>query len=268
MRTIILIAKSQMLDMLREHLVLCIIGLIAIIIILNAAANAIMIPEIDIHVDDGNDHFFSVGMSNPLFETSVLLSILSMFIGLSITTEDRAYGTLRVLITKPLYRRDVLVGKFIGLSFLLLLIILSLILLCVSTQILLYRAPYSTEDLILRISSYVFVLFLSCELTLSISILLGVVFKKFLSVLLFAGAFIGLEWYFIPPESLQGIVRYVIPKQLYITILEADGQASIFETVSSFGTWLNGSLPLIVLMIAEILLVMLISTWVFTKDDE
>ncbi|CAJ36832.1 ABC transporter permease [Methanocella arvoryzae] len=267
MKEMLMVACHQMQDTLREPLVLCITGLIMFIILLNAAANAIIIPGIDLHVDDGNDHFFSVGMSNPLFETSILMSILSLFIGLLTITEERTNGSLRILIPKPLYRRDIFMGKYLGLSLLLLFIIITLILLCVSTQIILYRAPFSTEDLILRVSSYIFVLFLSCEMTLGISMLIGVLFKNLLSVLIYSGAFLCLEWYFVPPESLRGIVRYVVPKQLYITVLEADGKAFIFETVCSFESWLHGSLPLIILMIVEILLLVLISSWLFSRDD-
>ncbi len=246
---------------------LLVIGLITFIIVLNAVASAITLLEMETDLADGNDVFLSVGMSVPLYETAVFLSVISMFVGVISIAEEKKSGSLRVLIAKPLYRRDILAGKFLGLSMLLLYITIFLVMLCVSTLVICYRPPLSVDDFLLRTFTYIIVLFLGCELTLGISMLIGVIFKNLYTILIFAGAFLCLDWIFMTPAPLAVITSYTIPAKLCLTTISGGFQTYLFDTVNPYNEWLNGAAPYLVVMIVEIVLVFLISSFVFTRNE-
>ena len=157
MKNVMLIVRNQFEDMIREPIVLFIIGLISIILILNAAACATIIPSISEDSGHLSDPFFTQGISNPLSEMMQLIAALSMFIGVLTIAEEKASGSLKLLLTKPLYRRDVFAGKFIGLSLLLLVVVIFLVMLNISTVIIFSRGPYRRRNFYFeyhRISSF------------------------------------------------------------------------------------------------------------------
>jgi len=140
MNPIFIIVKQQFSDIIREPLVIFIILVLVVLSIINGLASTDLLHYADESLSDGNDHFLSIGLSNTLYHTSILLSILSMFIGILTVAEERISGSIGVLLTKPLYRRDVISGKFAGLSLFLFFITVLIVVLCVCSIMVFYRA--------------------------------------------------------------------------------------------------------------------------------
>jgi ABC-type transport system involved in multi-copper enzyme maturation permease subunit len=266
MSSILRIARHQFSDIVRQPLVIIIICILFVLSILNGAASESLLHNADHYLLDGNDHFLSVAMSNTLYHTSILLSALSMFIGILTIAEERFSSSLGVLLAKPVYRRDILAGKFIGLSIFLLILTIAVILLCVSSIMVFYSGPSSTGEAIMRISSYIAVLFLNCTLTLSIALLIGVVFKNIVEVLIFSGIFLCLDWYYTLPQFMAGF-KAIIPAGLYFTILDGVNNNYLFNTSVDYGTWLNAAFPYVIFLCTAIVSVFLFSCYVFNLED-
>jgi ABC-2 type transport system permease protein len=263
---ILLVTSHQLQDVLREPLVILIALILIGLSIINGAASAKQVHLADLQLTDPSDHFFSIGISNALYHTSILLSALSMFIGALTIAEEKADGSLRVLNTKPVYRRDVYVGKFAGLSAFLLLLTIVITMLCASTLMIFYRSPYSTEEFIIRMATFTVVIFLSCVLTLGISMLIGIWLNNLLSILIYIGTFLCLDWFFTLPRTFE-MLRLLIPTSLYYTIIEGGGGRTILNTANAFPLWLDGALPFIMFMIIEIAVVFVVSSNIISRSE-
>ncbi len=234
--------------------------------VLNGAASAYQVYQADRHIaSDTVDYFFLMGVGNAFYHTSILLSALSMFIGALAIAEEKANGSLSVLNAKPIYKRDVFVGKFVGLSGFLLLLTTVIIMLIVSTLMIFYRGPFSAEELFLRMTSYIIITFLSCVLTLGIAMLIGIWLKKLLAILIVIGTFLCIDWFYTIPNALQSLNVFV-PSSLLFTMLAENG-TNLINTASGFQEWLNGALPYIIFNIVEIVLIVLVSSHIISKME-
>jgi ABC-2 type transport system permease protein len=265
MNPMLIVAKQQFSDIVREPLVIIILLVLIILSFLNGAASMSLLPLSDIQLLDGNDHFLSVGLSNTLYHTSFLLTMLSMFIGVFTIAEERMGGSMSVLLTKPLYRRDVVGGKFAGLALFLFLVTAMIVMLCVSSIMVFYRGPTSFGEMVLRVSSYIIVLSLSSTLTLGISFLIGIFFKNIFEILLFNGIFLFLDWRYTLPQALNGL-RFLIPAGLYTTIIDGVNQHYILKTNVPYDVWLSAAMPYILFMLFAIIAVFLFSCYVFNAQ--
>lgn len=267
MNPVLNIARQQISDIIKEPLVILILVVLAMLSFLNGAASANLIPSADAHLMDGNDHFLSVGLSNTLYHTSLLLSALAAFIGVFTIAEERMSGSMSVLLTKPLYRRDIITGKFAGLSTFIFLATTVIVVLCVSAIMVSYGRPISLGEMALRVFSYIGILTLSCILMLSISFLIGLLFRNIFEVLLFNGVFLYLNWRYALPPGLQGF-KFLIPTGLYTMIVDGVSNHYILETSVPYGLWLGVAMPYIAFMIFAIVAVFLFSCYVFNVQGK
>jgi ABC-2 type transport system permease protein len=251
---------------LREPLVIFIALVLIVLSIINGVASARQIQVADLHLPDQADHFYTIGVSNALYHTTILLSALSMFVGALTIAEEKANGSLRVLYMKPIYKKDVFTGKFAGLSAFLLLLTVVIIMLTVSTLMIFYRGPYSPEELFLRITTYTIIISLSCILTLGISMFIGIWLDNLLSILVFTGTFLCIDWFFTLPRDFA-VIKPLIPTSLYFTIIEGGGGRSLLNTVNGFTFWLDGAMLYIGFMVAEIMVLFVVSSFIISRTE-
>jgi ABC-2 type transport system permease protein len=210
-------------------------------------------------------NFMTYGLQNTFYETSYMLATLAMCLGVFAIADERANGSLRVLLCKPLYRRDVMMGKFLGNSeFMFLLAAFSLTMLT-SLTLMLYPLSFgSLLEVAIRVVTYILLMFLMCMMTFSMTMLIGVLFKNIILSLLLSASLIYVQWFNYLFGILQGLSIF-IPNNLYIfTILDNN---SIFDVALPFDQWFLLSLPYIILMILEVCLLLIISAFVFNREE-
>jgi ABC-2 type transport system permease protein len=178
-----------------------------------------------------------------------------------------------VLVAKPLYRRDIIVGKFLGLGLFLLLSMVFVELVYVFLMVLVNGAPDSLLELVLRVSLFIVLLFLNCCFTLGLVMLFGIVFSK-AEALVLSVAFISFEWLQqanVDFQFLGEIQKLVDPMKLYFNtfgVISGDRVVgTLFETRLSLGAWLDHALPFMVLMLAEVVLIVLVDSAVFSREE-
>lgn len=71
-----------------------------------------------------------VGLNNVFYITSIICTIAAMFLGVTSTVGDRNTNILKVVLSKPLYIRDVIIGKFLGISAFILTLVFATLLTC------------------------------------------------------------------------------------------------------------------------------------------
>lgn len=265
MSVILLIAENEFSRIIRHPVVILTACLLFVIGALNGVASAHFIPLSDRLLNDGNDHFFSISMSNTLTDAATLLFILSMFVGVLSVIEDRFKGSINTLVVKPLYRRDIVLGKFIGLSGIVLLFMIVDVLICTSSIMVFSRGPLDFQDFLLRMPAYTIVLLLGCLLTMSITFLIGTVFKDLFTTLALSGTLLCFEWFVVPARL--GSLKLLNPVNFYYLIIDGNGVAYIFETKNSFSMWLSAAFPYAVFMALVIIAILIFTGFVFSRED-
>lgn len=99
-------------------------------------------------------------------------------------------------------------------------------------------------------------------LTLGISFLIGIFFKNIFEILLFNGVFLYLDWRYVLPSSIRGF-KFLIPTGLYAMIIDGVSQHFILETKVPYNIWLSAALPYIIFMLLAIVIVFLLSCYIF-----
>lgn len=262
------IAMNEFSRIMRQPIILVIAAILFLILLVNGASSAQVIPEF---LPDKDDVFLKVGVSNTMYYTSLFLSVVSMFIGVLSIAEERSRGTLRVLLAKPVFRKDVFFGKFLGISMLLLILTVTSVTLCVSAILIFYGGPLSLQDALIRLSTYTMLIFLNCVLTVAIAMLIGVAVKNILGILMLAGSLLCFEWFINIEDwlsSLLGSLKYIISqKMLFFTIMGPTGPG-LLHTTMPYQVWLEDAAPYITAFLLEIIVVLVLAFLAFNGDDE
>lgn len=265
MKAILTIAENEFSMLARNPVVILFGTLMFILALINAAGCSALLPSIDIL-----DHsiVFFIGVGNFFWIVSMFFAFLSMCIGIISITDERSKSSLRVLITKPLYRRDVIMGKFFGISIFLLLFIFFTVTLFISLMMTVYEAPDSIIELILRMGSFVFILFFCCSFTLGLVMLFGILLSK-AEALILSLAFMSFEWLPQTPMSFFVYSDLQIIDPIYLfhhAIFTFEGD-DLFTTTLPFIAWLNHALPYVIIMIAEVLIIVLLNSILFNREE-
>ncbi len=239
--------------------------LLLIFVIIAAGSSALMIrsgaPGGPVYA------FLTFSIGNSYYPTYLVMITLSVCLGVFSITDERLNGTLNTLLCKPLYRRDIICGKFLGISgFIFLSMLFAISVLTSLTLIIFPAAGYGIIDIVERVASYVIVLFLTCSVTLALTMLIGIVLKKpalSLAVSL-TMAFIIL---YPDPLKLLGPAEILIPWHLLANILYLRMGMQLFFPSVLYWDWLINSLPLIALLIVEIILVLLANCILFNREE-
>lgn len=267
---VLLVASNELSRIFKHPLVVVISCILLLLAILNGMASAYQLPNFSNEILAGKDPFLDVGISNLMYFTSLLLSVLSFSVGLLSIGEERSTGSIRVLLTKPLYRRDYIAGMFLGLSFFVVLVSALTVLLSASTILIFYGGPLSIEELVLRLISYIILLSLFCMEMLGIAMLIGALFKNLYQVLIIGVTILSFQWLFNLPFAIQNLIgdmQYLVPKYLYFSILYTNENIDLFDTSAQYTTWLSDSLPYIVFLIVLTIAIFLLLTLIFNNEE-
>lgn len=268
MSSILLIAGIEFSRAIKQPVVIAISIILFIIALLNGLGGSILLHEADKSLLDGKDHFLSIGMSNTIWETAIYLSAVAMFIGLLTMAEEKSDGVIRLLITKPLYRRDIIAGKFLGLSALILLLTIIVVILCFTSLFIFYGGPKSGSEFILRILSYMGVMFLYNVLFLAIAMTIGTIFENIFTILVVSGLFYWLQYFVeIYFSDVVMAIRNKMPFYLFAGMLEGDMHVDLFNSILPYSAWLENAWSNILLVSLIIVALLMFNCYRFSRYD-
>lgn len=212
--------------------------------------------------------FMTYGIQNTFYELSFMFAIFSMSLGVFTIIDERSSGSLRVLMCKPVYRRDIILGKLIGDCEILIITITFILGLLTSLIMLFYPLPLTAfPEISIRIITYIIFLFLMCTMTLLTIILIGSIVKNVTFSIVLSITLIYLQW-FNPILSIFDNLIVIFPKYLYLdSIADFASGRNIFNISMPYSTWFSSSLPYIVFMILEILLLTLMTLSMFNREE-
>ncbi|WP_424359020.1 ABC transporter permease [Methanocella sp. MCL-LM] len=266
MSQIILIAKNELSRLVRQPIIILLVCIVLALSAINGMSAAAFISDVNL----GHDPFLIPGLGNAFYNNSIFLSALSAFIGVMAIGGDRSTNSIRVLLTKPLYKRDVLAGKYLGMLALILMIAAFCVLFGVAMLLIFFGGPESASEAIIRICTYVLMLFLNCALTAAITMAIGVLVKNLLGTLICVGSLFFFEW----QVSLHGTILdllggfiYLNQRILFFTAI-GPGNINLFLTDSPYLVWLDNASQYIVAMVIALLAFMSLSFYVFCREDE
>lgn len=261
-----IIALNEINKIISHPLLYVIVLIVLVIAILNGLGYShIILPELDRYANQ--DVFLIHGMGQIFYNLSLYSTIFAVFIGVLTIGEERFNGSLSILLSKPLYRRDIVLGKFVGTSVFLLLFILIEYLVSAFLVMVFFREPLSIQEFILRSFSNILILYFECSLTLVITMLFGILFKDLLVALIASITFLYVDWYTTLIQSFS-VFKIISPHYLYLTIISGNSQGILLDTSFPYNDWLSATLPFIVLMFLEIIVFLLINCSLFSKSDE
>lgn len=258
-----IIAGNEFSMLARSPVVVGFVVLMLVLGLINAAGYSSMVSE-DYYDHSGD---LMVGVSNFFWNFSMLFAFLAMCVGVLSVANERYGGSLGVLFAKPVYRRDVIIGKFVGISMLLFVLITLILALFVSLMMLVYVGRADIVGVVARMLLFAVVLFLNCCFTLGLVMCLGIVLSK-PEALIVSMAFVAFEWLTnigSLPASL-GKLNLINPAYLYVYAMDG-ASGRLFNDSLPLGTWLSGSSPYIVLMLMEVTIIMLVNCLLFNREE-
>lgn len=197
--------------------------------------------------------------------TSVYGVVVAVFIGVMSIAEERRNHSLNIILSKPLYRRDLIFGKFLGLNcFMLTIIVYSMLLAGLALSIF-YFTPTNPLDFLSKIAIYVLIASVYTSITIAIAILISIIVKDLLVSTTLAMTFIFMDgyvgWTWISP-----VLNNFSPKCAmgYLYISQAANLQSTTLTVSQ---WITVNMTNLFFMIAAIILISFISMMAYTRSD-
>lgn len=197
--------------------------------------------------------------------TAVYCSVIAVFVGVVSVAEERRNHSLNVILCKPLYRRDMVLGKLIGLNTYMLTIIVYSLMLAAIALSLFYKMPSNPLDFISKIAIYALIAWVYTSLSLTIALLIGAVVTDLLISTTLAVAYIFLDgyvgWTWLFPGLDNFSPRYAMCK-LYIS--SAANLQSVSMTVNQ---WFDANIVNLFFLIATTVLIGLITMSVYTKGD-
>lgn len=129
-----------------------------------------------------------------------------------------------------------------------------------------YRGmPHPFPDVLIRLVSYTAMLFLNSAFTLGVVMLFTSLFKNLTDALVASISYICIEWLAL---GMPGIITNNLanPSYLYLHTVANTGN-SLLSTMCTYASWLESSLPYIVLIIAEVVIVVLLDIIIFNSEE-
>ncbi len=228
--------------------------------LLNGAGGVIELKKLQA-VDYSGDVLL-VGFGQSFGGISMICTVMAVFLGATMIPHERWKNSLNVLLAKPLYRKDYLLGKFVGLSAFMLLFNTFTLLLVGLTMIIFFRGPESDFEFTWRLIAYIFVLTLTCSLVIALNMFFGLVAKNILFVTAASITYVFFDWIWYSDRIIgSGIISFLTPINLYSKlIIPSSGRVSIelFNTAVPPGQWLSAVIPFLALLLTEILVLLLV----------
>lgn len=262
MNSVTLIAENEFGRIIKHPFITLTVILLIIMDIIYAGSSSTILPTVKA-LEQGD--VFLRGLGNPLHDVAMILSFFSMCVGIITISTERARGSLRVLMVKPVYLKEIILGKILGMMALLLIITSLVVTLHMSLMMISYGMPIALDDAILRILSYILALFGLCVLTAAATMLIGIIFKDLRIALIVSISYLYVMWFSMVPSNIE-IIRYIDLMYLYQYIIHGGGN-NLFDTSHSYELWLLSALPYIGAMIVEILAFLFLSISAFNKEE-
>lgn len=266
----VLIAKNEFNRIVRYHIFIVIGLIVAALAFLNGAGNSINLRYLDVYDRTfGNIDAFMMGLSGTWTSTTWICCILASLLGIASVAEDKGKNRLSVLLAKPALKSDIIAGKFFGVAGSMLLFIIFILLLTSLMLILYFRHPWSYIELAWRLIAYIGSLTLLCSMVAGLSMLLGVVFNNYLAAIAFSITYLYAEWSWHLGEYLGRDLSLIMPRYLFSKICDPSPAVliDIFDTKVHFDSWLINASPYILLMLLEIVIILLISGFILSRQD-
>jgi ABC-2 type transport system permease protein len=260
-----LVARSEFDKAKGNPVTILIACLIFIEVILNSAGYSSGLDTLQNRVT--YDVFFRDGLEGIVYSISMLCTIMAIAIGVLAMAWDRPSTGL--LLTKPLYRTDVMAGKFFGICTFLLLFI-GIVVMGTSLLVMsFYRPPSSWAEFGLRVPTYILVIFLNCAYNLAIAMLFGAMFGSVLEAVGITVTYFFIEWYG-NLTSVLGDFKVLNPMILEFSILGNPGEGGInlLVTTVPFFDWLNSAAPYIIFNVAGITILFIAGLYMFARSDK
>lgn len=270
---IITIAGNEFRRIIFDPLAIAVFIFLLIFMFLNSVRNAANLPlEIGLYM---NRDFSISSFNNILYNLKLYCSIVAVFIGAMSLAEERSRRSFSILLTKPLYRRDIILGKFLGLNAFMLLFVAANCVVYALFIFLFARMPDSMPEFVIRFVSLVLIVFFECALAMGTAIMAGILFKNVLQSAIMAVTYLFVVW----QSPLLGILSTIgigdigillDPSALSFRILSgsSNGPLELLDTSIGYMSWLGASLPFLVLMVLEILVILIVDCMVFIRNEE
>jgi ABC-2 type transport system permease protein len=251
-----LIAIHEFSSIVRNPLVIVSTIAICVLIIINGAASSVLLPSLKL----GFKEVFILSVSNASRHIALVLSFLVLCLSIITISKERSNGSLRVLMTKPLYRRDIIIGKLLGINTFILLLDLFLFMICISSITISYGGPESIS-VVLKLITFALIVYIFSAFMAGIMLLFGIALKNLSIALVSSLSFLYLVWYLEVPTSIDSLWAFS-PVRQYMDIV-----VSLIGSQSQYSNWLDGAMPSIIFMILEAIAIFLVDCYLFNKEE-
>lgn len=257
------VAKNEFGMVAKNPLVFLFMGVMTVLAIVNAMGASGLSSHI---TGDVVEYLWNVNSI-----TAGFFVLLTLCLGIISVSDERSRGVLGVMLTKPLYRRDVLLGKLVGIALFLLLLITATLVLFTSLLVVALGNPGSIMELVVRVGFFILLLFIYCCFILCLAALFSTLLSKG-AALIISLIYVCYDWYSYGTIALSdpffgGLLSFD-PFYLYWkSFLGMDGESLLSSSVP-LGAWLDFSWHYIVLLILYVAIVALIDVILFNREGE
>jgi ABC-2 type transport system permease protein len=244
--------------------------IIVIVIALLSGAGCVATLQLQEASGSGRDVLLS-GFRQSWGAISVICTVIAIFLGATTISYERWKNSLNILLSKPLYRKDCLMGKFVGLSaFMFLFNTFSLLLVGIA-MIVFFRRPISEFEFTWRLIAYILSLTLACSLAIALNMLIGTVAKNILFVTAASITYVFFEWIWYDDRIFgTGAISLITPMNLYnkfINPIPGSAIPALFNTIVPFGEWFNAIIPFLFLLLMELCILLATNVYIFSIED-
>jgi ABC-2 type transport system permease protein len=268
-RAVYEIAKQEFTRILVHPITLFTALILIILVLLNVMGEARQIQGTSIGSQPSWDTTVS-WFSSSWWAISVVCTMIAVFIGATSIPYERWNHSVSVLISKPLYMWDFVLGKFLGLSMFMLVFNTSVLLFISLMTIIFLKPPQSELEFAWRLIAYIFVMTLSCSLIIALNMFFGIISKNILVVTSASIIYIFFDWIWRIGDLIGNLSMFT-PVQLYHSLIcpfiIAGEPFPLFDTLVSFDRWFYAVLPLLAIIFIEISALLLAGIFLFSRED-
>jgi ABC-2 type transport system permease protein len=207
--------------------------------------------------------YYSIGQN--FMYSAVYCGIVSVFIGVFSIAEENRNRSINILQSKPLYRRDLVAGKLLGLNIYIFCVITLAMALAALTLIVFYLSPADPADFMARVAAYILLLFIYSSLSIAIAMLISIVIKDLMLAATLAMAYVFIDWY----TGLKSVIPYLrnFSPESAICRLYINDAASLQSAASTMNQWINANAAGLFFFITAVILVSLITLALYSRGE-
>lgn len=254
------IAKNEFARVLAHSLTPLLVLLLAFFAVLNGIGGTSNLGT-DAHTETGL--YYSIGQN--FMYSALYCGIVAVFIGVTSIAEERRNNAINILLAKPLYRRDLIAGKVVGLNAYMLCVIMFGMTLAAVVLSIFYQQPGDPMNFLSRLAAYILLLFMYSSLNIAIAMLVGILIKDLLLAASVVMAYIFIDWY----TGLFGIIPFMrnLDPEVALAKLYINNLVSLQSATIQIGQWINANITNIAFYILAIILVLLIGLAVYSREE-